>query len=54
METAGSISLISSSTNLFHSLQEGHLPSHFSDWCPQFWQKNWVFAFFTRAGLLEF
>jgi len=28
-----------SSTNVFHSLQEGHLPSHFADSYPQFWQK---------------
>jgi hypothetical protein len=38
---------ISSSTNRFHSPQEGHLPSHFGDCWPQFWQKNIVLIFFT-------
>ncbi len=31
-----------SSTKVFHSPQDGHLPSHLGDSTPQFWQKKLV------------
>jgi len=51
MEDAVSVGLISSSTKRFHSSQEGHFPSHFGDWCPQFWQKKVVLIFFNKITL---
>jgi hypothetical protein len=33
-----------SSTNEFHWAQDGHLPIHLGDWCPQFWQNQTVFV----------
>src|ERR1051325_9291129 len=37
--------LITSSTYVFHSPHEAHLPTHFGDCAPQFWQKKLVFVF---------
>src|SRR5215217_9375783 len=36
-----------SSTSEFHSPHSGHLPNHFPDLCPQFWQTNKV-SFFNQ------
>jgi hypothetical protein len=34
-----------SSAKEFQELQSGHLPSHFGDWWPQFWQAKTVLTF---------
>jgi hypothetical protein len=36
---------------VFHSLQEPHLPTHFGDSAPQFWQKKDVFVFDILSNL---
>jgi hypothetical protein len=41
-----------SSTNVFHSLQDGHLPTHLGLCVPQFWQKNAVLILLI-VSLLE-
>src|SRR3989339_1064599 len=44
LEDSGFIT-VDSSTKEFHSLQSGHLPSHFCELCPQFRQTKTAFAF---------
>ena len=44
------VTLILSSTIVFHALQAGHCPVHFADSCPHSWQKNRV-VFFPFAIL---
>lgn len=40
-----------SSTNVFHSPQDGHFPIHLGELCPQFWQTYWTLAL-TRLSSL--
>ncbi|OGQ50547.1 MAG: hypothetical protein A3I09_04205 [Deltaproteobacteria bacterium RIFCSPLOWO2_02_FULL_47_10] len=46
-------SAAASSIYVFHWLHSGHLPSHFGDCAPQFWQVKIVDVFGTGTYLAE-